>query len=152
MQIVFTKMSREKKTMLKSPRDILQHQSREEYANAIFHRLFTDQSNSTSQFPLSFHNKEDAQLCYQHVLSRIQLSLDGIKTAYILPPLFLRSQTETIISLSNELYLFLCASGPVIPVVVKDGSELKAMIVACYRAISPTAYLTSNNCQSLLFG
>jgi hypothetical protein len=162
--------------MLYHPREILNGKTYRQYALDVYNLLLTRQKNQTqtsqqqrSLFSSSFRDIGDANRCQDYVLARVKTSLASqdcqeVKSGacqeeafFLLPPLFFRSSTSAILRLpSGLIVLFLCESGPIIPVVyvqpkndLHTFDSLPADIIRLYNGTS-TDYLTRDNAHILL--
>ncbi len=156
--------------MLKKPSEILQKRTKREYAIDIYKRLLvTADSNQddlslpqTSLFNACFHREKDSVLCCENIQNRIKASViqDNEEKEFFLhlPPLFLSSNSNTIVFLKDtNIILFLCESGPVIPVIhlknqesLRGQNTLLSNIIQLYAAYSQHDYINRDNLHHFL--
>ncbi len=157
-----------KKELLKKPSDVLklaQARTTRDYALLVYKSLllaFNCPDEKPGQlFVQSFSSHSEAEDCKKNITDRICMSVDLESKSqfdyYFLAPCFLRANKDHIIEVTENFFMILCSSGPVIPIVRQingisphnTSSNLLNHVLAAYSALS-SSYVTLDNFGQIL--
>lgn len=135
--------------------------NQDEYSLMVYKNIMTKinrpgsfKDNQTPLFALSFSNDDYSNNIVTTLLKRIESAFeekyDIDQYFNILPPLFVRSNKEEIIELTDDIYLILFKTGEVIPVIVQINDDLLMVIKKIYSVVSDQ-YVNTRNIELILF-
>jgi hypothetical protein len=140
--------------MLKLPSQILAENnvpSLRAYAIQVYKRITSAKDTKLNSGPslniTAFNNATDAATIFEKTQERFDAAYtvstsDCVdQSVHVLPPLFIRSDNDWILSISDSFFLVCFASGAIIPVTTNanDDSTL-ASIIDFYQLVSPTFF------------